>query len=139
LLFKVGVAYTRAIFVEGPFTGNDVPLVARWTESVGVSWDIYHKYLVFDGAVRFVGARRMDNDSANLQVLIPPNALVDLRIGGTVEKFFWAFSVQNLLDVHYFEYAVSAIDFISGLPNVGRYSAYPLPGRTFMVKAGLKF
>ena len=28
LLFKVGVAYTRAIFVEGPFTGNDVPLVA---------------------------------------------------------------------------------------------------------------
>jgi iron complex outermembrane recepter protein len=139
LLFKVGVAYTRAIFVEGPFTGNDVPLVARWTESVGVSWDIYHKYLVFDGVVRFVGARRMDNDSANLQVLIPPNTLVDLRIGGTIEKFFWAFSVQNLFDVRYFEYAVSSIDFLTNLPNVGRYSAYPLPGRTFMVKAGVTF
>ena len=71
LLFKFGVAYTRAVFVEGPFTGNDVPLVARWTESVGVSWDIHKKYLVFDGVVRFVGARRMDNDSANMQVLIP--------------------------------------------------------------------
>jgi iron complex outermembrane recepter protein len=139
LLFKVGVAYTRAVFVEGPFTGNDVPLVARWTESVGVSWDIYNKYLVFDGVVRFVGARRMDNDSANLQVLIPPNTLVDLRIGGTIEKFFWAFSVQNLFDVRYFEYAVSSIDFLTNLPTVGRYSAYPLPGRTFMVKAGVTF
>ncbi len=27
LRFKVGFAYTRAIFVEGPFAGNDVPLV----------------------------------------------------------------------------------------------------------------
>jgi len=139
LLFKVGVAYTRAVFVEGPFTGNDVPLVARWTESVGVSWDIYKKYLVFDCVVRWVGARRMDNDSANLQVLIPPNTLVDLRIGGTIERFFWAFSVQNLFDVRYFEYAVSAIDFITGLPSVGRYSAYPLPTRTFQVKAGMTF
>ena len=34
LLFKVSVAYTRAVFVAGPFTGNDIPLVARWTESV---------------------------------------------------------------------------------------------------------
>ena len=139
LLFKAGITYTRAIFVEGPFAGNDIPLVARWTESVGVSWDIYQKYVVFDGVVRLVGSRRMDNDSANLQVLIPPNTLVDLRIGGTVEQFFWALSVQNLFDVRYFEYAISAIDFLSGLPSLGTYSAYPLPGRTFMAKAGVKF
>ena len=47
--------------------------------------------------------------------------------------------MQNLFDVRYFEYAVSAIDFVTQLPNVGRYSAYPLPGRTFMVKAGVTF
>jgi iron complex outermembrane receptor protein len=65
---------------------------------------------------------------------------VDLRIGGTIEKFFWAFSVQNLFDVRYFEYAVSALTFTDPpLPVVGRYSAYPLPGRTFMVKAGVTF
>jgi len=34
---------------------------------------------------------------------------------------------------------VSAIDFITGLPSVGRYSAYPLPTRTFQVKAGMTF
>jgi iron complex outermembrane recepter protein len=139
LLFKAGLAYTRAIFVAGPFAGNDIPLVARWTESVGVSWDIYRKLLVFDAVARFVGRRRMDNDSANLQVLIPGNTLVDLRIGGVYEKFFWSASVQNLFDVRYFEYAISAIDFITGLPLFGTYNAYPLPGRTYMVKAGMTF
>ena len=38
--FKGGFAYTRAVFREGLFAGNDVPLVSRWTGSVGVSWDI---------------------------------------------------------------------------------------------------
>ena len=39
--------------------------------------------------------------------------------------------------VHYFEYAVSAIDLITGLPLFGTYSANPLPGRTFLAKAGM--
>ena len=37
------------------------------------------------------------------------------------------------------EYAISALDFMTGLPSLGTYSAYPLPGRTFMAKAGLTF
>ncbi|MCC6776638.1 MAG: TonB-dependent receptor [Hyphomicrobiales bacterium] len=139
LMFKLGLAHTRAIFVEGPFAGNDIPLVARWTESIGVSWNIYRNYLVLDAAARLVGSRRMDNDSANIQELIPANTLVDIRIGGTIEKLSWALSVQNLFDVHYFDYAISRLDFITGLPAVGFYSAYPLPGRTFMVKLGMTF
>ena len=55
LRLKGGIAYTRALFVEGPFAGNDVPLVSRWTESVGVSWDIYQKDLVFDAVARLSG------------------------------------------------------------------------------------
>ncbi len=47
--------------------------------------------------------------------------------------------MQNLFNVHYFEYAISALDFLTGLPSFGTYSAYPLPGRTFMAKAGMKF
>jgi hypothetical protein len=34
--------------------------------------------------------------------------------------------------VHYFEYALSAISSITELPVFGTYSAYPLPGRTFL-------
>ena len=41
-----GMAYTRAVFREGPFAGNDVPLVSRYTGSAGVSWNIWQNYLV---------------------------------------------------------------------------------------------
>jgi iron complex outermembrane receptor protein len=134
---KGGFAYTRSVFREGPFAGNDVPLVSRWTGSAGVSWDIYKKYLVFDGVARFFSSKRMDNDSANLQLTIPGHALVDLRIGGEYEKFFWSLAVQNVFDVRYFDYAVSSIDFKTLLPDFGVYSAYPLPGRTVLAKAGV--
>ena len=131
LRVKAGLAYTRAVFREGMFAGNDVPLVSRWTGSAGVSVDVYRKYLTLDAVARFFGPRRMDNDSANVQPLIPGATLIDLRVGGEIEKFFWSFAVQNVFDVHYFEYAVASAF------TLGTYNAYPLPGRTFLVKAGV--
>ena len=66
-----GVTYTRAVFREGPFTGNDIPLISRWTGNAGVSWDVWNKWLVYDAIVRYSGKRRLDNDSLNVQPLIP--------------------------------------------------------------------
>jgi len=137
LRIKAGLAYTRSVFREGPFAGNDVPVVSRWTGSGAVSWNIDRQYLVLDAVARFFGPKRMDNDSANLQVEIPGHVLVDVRLGGERDKFFWSLAVQNAFNVHYFDYAVSSIDFITGLPVFGTYSAYPLPGRTFLAKAGM--
>jgi iron complex outermembrane receptor protein len=133
LRVKAGLAYTRAIFRDGPFSGNDVPLVSPWTGSVAVSWDIYKKYIVLDAVARFFSGRRMDNDQANLQPLIPGTTVVDLRIGGEYDKFFWSFSVQNVFNVLYFDYAIASAF------TVGTYNAYPLPGRTFLARAGMTF
>ena len=113
LRLKGGLAYTRAVFREGVFAGNDIPLVSRWTGSAGVSWNIVQKELVSRRRrARYFGPRRMDNDSANLQLLIPGATTVDLRIGGEYRNMFWSVSVQNLFDVHYYEYAISSLDFI---------------------------
>jgi len=130
---KGAATYTEAKFREGINTGNDVPLVAKWFGSLGLSWDIYQKYVVFDGVVRWVGNRRMDNDQANFQPMIPAHTTVDLRLGGAVQNFFWSVSVQNLFNVEYFDYAVASS------ATFGRYNAYPLPGRTFLAKAGATF
>lgn len=131
--------YTRAVFREGTFAGNDVPLVSRWTGNVGASWDIWQKFLTFDGVVRYVGARRMDNDQVNLQPMIPAHTVVDVRLGGEVKKFTWSVSVQNLFNAQYFDYAVaSAFPFGFG-SVIGTYNAYPLPGRTFLARAGMSF
>jgi iron complex outermembrane recepter protein len=132
-LLRSGVAYTRAVFREGPFAGNDIPLVSRFTANGGVSWNIWQKYLVADATVRYWGIRRMDNDQANTQGLIPANATVDFKLSGEYEHFFWSLSVNNVLNALYYDYAVASTF------TEGRFSAYPLPGRTYMVKAGATF
>lgn len=133
LTLKSGLAYTRSVFREGIYAGNDVPLVSRWTATGGVSWAIWQKYVVADAVVRYFGSRRMDNDQANFQPLIPPRTLVDLRIGGEYQNLFYSLSVQNLFDVFYYDYAVaSAFTF-------GTFNAYPQPGRVIMGRLGLKF
>ena len=128
-----GFAYTRATFREGPFAGNDIPLVSRWTGNAGASWDIWRKLFVLDVTGRFVGARHMDNDQTNTQPLIPANATVDVKLSGECERVFWSLTVLNLFNVSYFDYAIASA-FTQGF-----YSAYPQPGRTFVVRAGATF
>ena len=133
LLFRSGFAYTRAIFREGPFAGNDVPLVSRYTASAGVTWNVWQNYLVVDATVRGWSERRMDNDQRNRQPLIPADATIDLKLSGEYGHLFWSLGVNNVLNALYYDYAVASTF------TDGRFSAYPLPGRTYMVKAGATF
>jgi iron complex outermembrane receptor protein len=133
LLFRSGFAYTRAIFREGAFAGNDVPLVSRYTASAGVTWNVWQNYLVVDATVRGWSERRMDNDQRNRQPLIPADATIDFKLSGEVGHFFWSIGVNNVLNALYYDYAVASTF------TDGRFSAYPLPGRTYMVKAGATF
>ena len=133
LLLRGGFAYTRAVFREGPFTGNDVPLVSRYTANAGVSWNIWQRFLVADATVRYWSSRHMDNDQPNTQPLIPANATVDFKLSGAYERYFWSLSVNNVFNVLYYDYAIASA-FTSGA-----FSAYPLPGRSFLLKAGATF
>jgi iron complex outermembrane receptor protein len=59
--------------------------------------------------------------------------VVDARIGGEIEHFTWSVSVQNLFNADYYGYAIASTFAL------GTYNAYPLPGRTVMARAGVKF
>ncbi len=126
-------AYTHALYREGPFTGKDIPLVSRWSGSTGVSWDIVKKLAVLDVTARMWSSRVMDNDQSNVQPKIPANATVDVRIAGEYERFFWSASVQNLFNVSYFDYSIASAS------TRGQYAAFPLPGRTFVLRTGATF
>ena len=128
-----GFAYTQATFRAGPFAGNDIPLVSRWSGNAGLSWDIWKKLLVLDVTGRFVGERHMDNDQANTQPLIPATATVDVKIGGQYDRFFWSAAVLNLFNASYFDYAIASAF------TPGYFTAYPQPGRTFMLRGGATF
>lgn len=142
---RAGAAYVRPIFRDGPFAGHDIPLVSRWTGNAGASWDIFKKYLVLDVTTRIWGSRRMDNDQANIQPLIPGNATVDVKLGGTYEHFFWSAALLNVLNHHYYDYAIASGGFPAGIfgpatpPTIGLFTAYPQAGRTFLVQAGATF
>jgi iron complex outermembrane receptor protein len=131
--FKGSLTYIDATFREGPNEGKQVPLVSPWSGSIGMTWNIWKKYLMFDGVVRYVGNRRMENDQRNLGPDIPATTLVDVRLGGEIDQFFWAFSVENLFNEMYYDYAVASAF------TIGNYNAYPQPGRTFLVRAGMKW
>ena len=133
VLLRGGVAYTRAVFREGMYAGNDVPLVSRYTASGGVTWNIWQNYLVADATVRAWSERFMDNDQTNTQRRIPADATIDFKLSGAYEHFFWSLSVNNVLNALYYDYAIASTF------TPGRFSAYPLPGRTYMVKAGATF
>ena len=133
VLLRGGMAYIRAVFREGMFAGDDIPLVSRYTANAGVTWNIWQNYLVFDATMRGWSSRIMDNDQANTQSRIPANATADLKLSGQYEHLFWSLSVNNLFNALYYDYAIAS-SFAAG-----RFSAYPLPGRTYMVKAGATF
>lgn len=133
LLLRSGMAMTRAVFREGVWAGNDVPLVSRTTASAGLTWNIWQNYVVLDASARFWSARRMDNDQAGTQKPIPTNGTIDLKLSGQVERYFWSLSVNNVLNALYYDYAIASTF------TDGRFSAYPLPGRTYLLKAGAQF
>ncbi len=124
------LAYTRAVFREGPFAGNDIPLISRWSGTAGASWDIWNKWAVYDVILRYAGERRLDNDLLNVQPLIPSHAVVDMRIGGRVKNAYWSFTVQNVFNDLYYDYGIASTF------TIGRFNAYPQPGRTFMARLG---
>jgi iron complex outermembrane receptor protein len=136
---KGGLAYTRAIFREGLFAGNDVPLVSRWTGSAGVAWDIVPRWLTLDTVARYTGERRLDNDQRNVQPLIPASTVVDVRVGGEIDsppgmpRLNWSLAVQNLFDLNYFNYGIASAF------TLGTYDTYPQPGRTFIARLGATF
>jgi iron complex outermembrane receptor protein len=75
----------------------------------------------------------MDNDQENIRARIPASATVDLKLSGAYEHFFWSISANNLFDAQYYDYAIASTF------TTGRFAAYPLPGRTYMVRAGATF
>ena len=134
-MLRGGMAYTRAVFREGPFAGNDVPLVSRYTAMRGVTWNIWQNYLVADATLRAWSERFMDNDQANTQRRIPGERNGRSEAQWRVRPLLLVVSASNNLS----RCALLRLrDRKQRLPD-GRFSAYPLPGRTYMVKAGATF
>ncbi|HEY0220237.1 MAG TPA: TonB-dependent receptor [Afipia sp.] len=133
LRLRGSFAYTRAVFSEGPFTGNDVPLVSRYSGTAGLSWNIWQRYVMFDATLRAWSSRRFDNDQLNRQPVIPANATIDLKLSGEFDRYYWAAAINNVFATPYYDYGVAS----ASTPGV--ITIYPLPGRVYTLKMGATF
>ncbi|MFX4658481.1 hypothetical protein ABTA71_19605, partial [Acinetobacter baumannii] len=64
---------------------------------------------------------------------IGANATIDLKLSGEIDRFFWSAAVINLFDAQYYDYGIASAF------TPGSYAIDPLPGRMFLVKAGMTF
>ncbi len=133
LRLKSAFSYMRAEFMDGDFDGNDIPLVAPWTVSATMFWDIWGDYLKLAATVNYLDSKRLENDERNVFTKIPSHTLVDIKLNGAYRSMAWAAEVNNILDKDYYNYGIASAT------TMGTYNAYPLPGRTFKLTAGAEF
>jgi iron complex outermembrane receptor protein len=125
-------AYTRSVFREGSFAGNEVPLVARDAGSLSLFWTPKEK-LTLSASARYTGDRRFDNDQTNTFQKIPAYTTVDIKIAGKNKAWKWQAAVNNAFDEKAFDFGIRS----STSPSI--YNAYPLPERSFSFSLGRDF
>jgi iron complex outermembrane receptor protein len=127
VVLNAAYTYTDARFLSGAWEGKRVPLVATRKASLGASWAVSEQTRL-NTALSYVGSQFMENDEPNtLGMKIPAYSLVDLKLTHQAGALQLNASINNLFDRKYFNYAVSS-QF-----TAGKFSAYPLPGRTLYV------
>lgn len=118
--------YMRSRFTDGPFDGNNVPLVPKNKASLSGTWRPTAATDVVI-AVNYVDRRYFDNDQSNsFGKKIPSYTTVDARLGHTYRGFRVTAEVNNIFAEEYYEYGVSSTF------SPGVYNAYPLPERTIL-------
>jgi len=121
------LATRRAVFLEGVYAGNTVPLVPNSTFTAHITFQqsASQQWIV---STQMVSAQRIGEDFDNTSPhKIPAYSLLNVRYNHALG--LWSFSavVNNLLDKKYYNYRTYAD------------SIYPESGRTFLLTAQRRF
>ncbi len=126
-------SYLRAKFTDGPFDGNNVPLVPKNKASLSGTWQPSAATDLIV-AINYVDSSYFDNDQSNsFGEKIPSYTTVDARLSHVYKGLRMTAEVNNIFNEEYFEYGVSST-FTPGV-----YNAYPLPERTILFTASKEF
>ena len=128
-------SYTRmrSEFRDGPYQGNEVPLVPRNTASAAATWK-WTPATRCTASVSYVGDKYFDNDQTNdFGKKIPSYAIVDLLVSHQYRGYRLAAKLDNLFAEKAYDYGVSSTS------SPGVYNAYPLPERTLLFTVSKDF
>ena len=126
-------SYLRAKFTDGPFDGNNVPLVPENKASLSGTWQPTAATDLIV-AVNYVDSSYFDNDQSNsFGEKIPCYTTVDAKLSHVYKGLRMTAGINNLFDEKFYEYGVSST-FTPGV-----YNAYPLPERTILFTLSKEF
>jgi iron complex outermembrane receptor protein len=130
---QASYTWMRSEFRDGPYQGNEVPLVPRNTASASATWK-WSPATRYTASVSYVGDKYFDNDQANdFGKKIPSYAIVDLLASHQYRGYRFAAKIGNLFAEKAYDYGVSST------PSTGVYNAYPLPERTLLFTVSKEF
>lgn len=115
------------------FKGNDVPLVPQYSLDTSLEW-VVSKFTKVIPSIKYQDDMRMESDDENFQnVKIPSYVIANLSFTSQFNKLFYTLSINNIFDKKFYNYAVSSSN------TLGRYNAYPEPGREILFSIGTRF
>ncbi len=124
---------TRSEFSDGPFAGNEVPLVPQTLFSAGFELAL-HQSTSLIASWSYVGEKFFDNDQNNtFGQKIPGYSFLDLGLNSRIGRLDFSLSGNNLLDEQAFDSGVSSV-FTPGV-----FNTLPLPERNFGVSVSYGF
>ena len=125
--------YMRSKCRNGPFDGNNVPLVPEDTASVTGIWK-QSPATDFILAANYIDNKYFDNDQSNtFSKKIPSYKTVDAKISHRYRSYRMTAEVNNIFEEKAFDYGVSSTF------SPGAYNAYPLPKRTILFTVSKEF
>lgn len=131
---RLAANYTQRVsqFRGGAYKGKDVPLVPDNTANIGVNWAPRSGWELA-ASVTHIGAKRFDNDQNNTFMKIPAYHTVQASITHTYQAWRMAANVDNLFGTKAYDSGIIS------LFTPGRYNAYPLPERSFLISVERSF
>jgi len=125
--------YMRSKFTDGPFDGNNVPLVPKNKATLAGTWQPEPATdLIL--AINYVDSKYFDNDQSNtFGEKIPSYTTVDAKLSHLYRGFRMTAEVNNIFEEEYYEYGASSTF------SAGVYNSYPLPERTILLTVSREF
>lgn len=124
-------AHRQAVFREGSYAGNSVPLVPSQSLTARLSYRLSETRTVSLTSQMVTSQRVSDDFANNCTSRIPGYGTMNIRYVQRVENWTLSGMVNNLADKHYYNYRT--------LCDATQKSVYPEAGRTFHVMAQRRF
>jgi iron complex outermembrane receptor protein len=126
LKWDISYTYLKAVFQQGMFDGNAVPLVPRNKVSSKLAY--FYRDFIFTLTGLYVGNRYASGDVENSFQKVPGTVTFDFNVDYRYKQLALFLTAKNLTGRQYYDYAV-----VSG----GTMWVYPSPERQFFL--GVKY